>query len=48
MPLRRAEEAYYKAKVYPIICLSKGRGGGGIAPTHLKPRHEKGVGQHVL
>jgi hypothetical protein len=27
---------------------ARGRGGGGIAPTHLKPRHEKGMGQQVL
>jgi hypothetical protein len=27
---------------------ARGGGGGGIAPNHLKPRHEKGMGQQVL
>jgi len=33
-----------------MICLRKhgGGGGGGIASTHLKPRHERGMGQQVL
>jgi hypothetical protein len=42
------EKAYYKGKVYPMTCQSKHGGRGGIAPTHLKPRREKGMGQQVL